>query len=137
MRIERLFNVLVLGGVAAAAGCGSEESDRAHSPSNDAGTGGTGGEIDADSGSDAGGASGGAAGAAGGASGGAAGAAGGASGGAAGAAGGHGNLECSEAAQPSDACGCPCCWISDCLNSEPCCSGFCADGDHGKGCCGA
>lgn len=44
--------------------------------------------------------------------------------------------ECSQPdALPSDACGCPCCWVMGCSNDEECCGGFCAAGNDGNGCC--
>jgi len=30
-------------------------------------------------------------------------------------------LECSEPLSSDDPCGCPCCWIVECINTEPCC----------------
>jgi hypothetical protein len=67
--------------------------------------------------------------------------AGGADAGAAGTAGSAGTtgvLECSGMvpADPSEPCGCPCCWVTtNCLNTEECCRGFCEAGNDGEGCC--
>jgi predicted small secreted protein len=33
-------------------------------------------------------------------------------------------LHCSEPAAPDDTCGCPCCWVLDCINTDECCAGF-------------
>jgi len=124
MRIERLFNVLVLGGAALTVGCGNESPDTGGaSGTNSGGTPGTAG---------AGGAAAGDASSAGGSNG-TAGGAGGAT------AGSSGTLECMldslGRGNPADPCGCPCCWALDCLNTEDCCSGFCSAGDNGGGCC--
>jgi hypothetical protein len=36
----------------------------------------------------------------------------------------------------TDPCGCPCCWATDCLNTDSgCCIGFCKGADEGRGCC--
>jgi hypothetical protein len=43
-------------------------------------------------------------------------------------------LTCSESASPSDPCGCPCCWSGG-LNTDDSCTSFCAAGNDGKGCC--
>jgi hypothetical protein len=114
MRIDRLFNLLVVGGSALALmpGCsdggGSEPAE-------------TGGGAGAESAGSAGSASGGSAGSA---SGGNAGSASGgvAGGDVGGAAGSAGAAQC-----PPDACGCACCWVTDCLDTEPCCAGWCGD----------
>jgi hypothetical protein len=35
------------------------------------------------------------------------------------------DLECSDPPDPSDPCGCPCCWAVDCVNTDDaCCAGF-------------
>jgi hypothetical protein len=47
-----------------------------------------------------------------------------------------GSTDCPVTREPNAACGCPCCWVSDCLNDEPCCSAFCDLGNDGAGCCG-
>lgn len=122
MQIDRLFNVLVLGGAALVAGaCSGEDPDESGGPlergagaGGDAATSGTGGSGGGDAGTgggDAGGSG----------SGGNGGAASGSSGqaGAAGTAGVSG-LECGGNA--GDPCGCPCCWVTDCINDEPCCT---------------
>ena len=44
-------------------------------------------------------------------------------------------LACSESPDPSDPCGCPCCWAVNFLNTDPACEGFCAAGNGGQGCC--
>jgi hypothetical protein len=195
MRIERLFNVLVLGGAALGAGCGHDDSNdgEATEPSTNAGsgsggaamrnTGGTAGTsgpeggrsnvggtsnagggavasggtneggagASASGGSQVGGTAGssespaGSGGTAGGGTGGGGAAGGGTGGGGAGAAAGSGGtgtvLECRlddmGRGNPRDPCGCPCCWATDCLNTDDgCCAGFCLGGDEGKGCCG-
>jgi hypothetical protein len=33
-------------------------------------------------------------------------------------------LTCSTPASPNDTCGCPCCWVRDCINTDECCAGF-------------
>ena len=40
---------------------------------------------------------------------------------------GGGEPVCSDPASPDDPCGCPCCWVMDCLNTEECCAGWCGD----------
>ena len=45
-------------------------------------------------------------------------------------------IECSAQPNPSDACGCPCCWAVGFLNTDPECEGFCTAGNGGAGCCG-
>lgn len=134
MHTERWFNVLVVGGAAIGlAACGGESPE-----------GGGGGSSPSASGGEGTGAAGGTASGTGSASaeagGGGAAATGGAS-----SAGGNGNtgaggqttLVCSENADASDPCGCPCCWANDCANTdESCCAGFCEAGDDGLGCCG-
>jgi len=161
MRIERLFNVLVLGGAALSAGCDQQPADDPVPA-----TGGTAGGTQQQEGNGAGSTGGastvpsGAAGEpsageattteaagsggteqvaeAGGSSG--AGSGGETSGGTSGASGAGGSesapLVCSESPNPGDACGCPCCWIGGCMNDEPCCESFCAVGNNGNGCCG-
>ena len=135
MHIERLFNALVLGGAAIGMGCSEDASpvDERPSESNAGGRG--------DGGSGAG------------AVGGTAGSGSGSTGGSGeladasgtpGRAGGGGEPgeadaasgECSAIPTPSDPCGCPCCWVDNCMNDEPCCESFCAAGDDDKGCCG-
>jgi len=45
-------------------------------------------------------------------------------------------LECSVDRDPSDPCGCQCCWgAEECWNDEDCCDSFCELGDDGAGCC--
>jgi len=45
-------------------------------------------------------------------------------------------LQCSTPAAPGDPCGCPCCWATTFLNTDPECAGFCVAGNGGAGCCG-
>jgi hypothetical protein len=33
-------------------------------------------------------------------------------------------LHCSTPADATDTCGCPCCWINDCINTDECCADF-------------
>ncbi|MCH9686603.1 MAG: hypothetical protein K0V04_34540 [Deltaproteobacteria bacterium] len=33
-------------------------------------------------------------------------------------------VECSDPPDVEDPCGCPCCWINECVNTEPCCADF-------------
>lgn len=33
-------------------------------------------------------------------------------------------LECSDPPNAADPCGCPCCWILECVNTEECCEGW-------------
>jgi hypothetical protein len=124
MRIERLFNVLVLGGAALTVGCGNESPDSggagssgAGGASTDAGAGGA-AAGDANTGGTGGATAGGTAGAT---------------------AGSSGELECRldslGRGNPADPCGCPCCWALDCLNTDDCCRGFCGAGNDGGGCC--
>ncbi|HZO16105.1 MAG TPA: hypothetical protein VFB62_22680 [Polyangiaceae bacterium] len=40
---------------------------------------------------------------------------------------GGGDPVCSDPASPNDPCGCACCWVMDCLNTEECCTGWCGD----------
>jgi hypothetical protein len=110
MRIERLFNVLVLGG-AALAGCGDDEEGGAgdtrsagQGAAGPAGNGPATGNAAATSG---------------------AGGQGGSTEQGPGGAGVGGAPVCSEPASPTDPCGCPCCWVLDCLNTEECCTGWC------------
>jgi hypothetical protein len=128
MNIERLFQVLVLGGAALAApGCGDDP----------AGTSGSGGAEPGQGGGGSGGSPAGPTSTAttGGGGSGADGGAGGA-GGVATSGGGASPLECSAVPDPADACGCPCCWVENCLNTdEACCGGFCNLGNDGAGCC--
>lgn len=107
------FNVLVLGGAALAA-CGDNDPEgRQGSTANGAttGNGATNGPSTTATTGNATNGSGGATGA------------GGESGAGAG-------LQCSPVPSPGDPCGCPCCWVVDCLNTEECCAAFCGD------CCG-
>lgn len=123
MNIEKLFHVLVLGGAAMGlAACGDAKeggTGGSGAGSNEGGHGGAGGMNG----------QGGAAG-----MGGEGGNAGGGAGGTAGA--GGSGLQCSLSANPADPCGCPCCWVDSCLNTEPCCATFCKAGNAGAGCCG-
>jgi len=34
------------------------------------------------------------------------------------------DLSCSPQPDPTDTCGCPCCWATDCINTDECCGGF-------------
>ena len=43
-------------------------------------------------------------------------------------------LTCSEQPSPGDPCGCPCCWGGG-LNTDDSCMSFCEAGNNGKGCC--
>jgi hypothetical protein len=43
-------------------------------------------------------------------------------------------LTCSESPSPGDPCGCPCCWSGG-LNTDDSCMSFCEAGNNGKGCC--
>jgi len=132
MNIEKLFHVLVLGGAALGlAACGdskggpSGEGGAAGAGSNNGGNGGAGGNAGEGGNGGAGGMSTGNGGSGGAGAGGAAGA------------GGGSNLQCTPPpGSPSDACGCPCCWVDSCLNTEPCCASFCSAGNAGAGCCG-
>jgi len=138
MRIERLFNVLVLGGAALGGACGNEPAEDDDGGSR-AGAGGSG--IGGGSTSGVGGASDGMGGASGTDPGGGEPAAGASAAGAAAGNGGFsGELECRldrlGRGDPADPCGCPCCWLMDCANDEECCANFCALGDDGRGCCG-
>lgn len=117
MKLDRLFNVLVLGGAAIGLGtaCGEENvgggaagggtgEGGATSSSSNATTSGGGGDGGAAAGT---------------------GGAGGVGGQTAGS-GGAGGLECPEIPSPDAPCGCPCCWITDCLNTDAvCCATFC------------
>ncbi|MFP6687308.1 MAG: hypothetical protein VB934_21490 [Polyangiaceae bacterium] len=134
MKVDRLFHVLVLGGAAlGAGGCADEQPD---------GTSGAGGgsssATQASTGSGDQGAGGMTAGQGGAAQSTASGAGGSGAGGSGAtvASSGAGPLTCSDTAEASDACGCPCCWMDNCLNTEPCCGGFCNAGNMGAGCCG-
>lgn len=132
MNIEKLFHVLVLGGAALGLGaCGDAKEggaggDGGAAGSDNGGNGGFGGAGGQGNGGAAGMSSG---------NGGNGGSAGNGAGGAAGAGGGS-NLVCTTPASPGDACGCPCCWADNCLNTEECCAGFCQVGNNGAGCCG-
>jgi len=117
MRMDRWFGVLVLGGALVA--CTDDDADEG------AGGGGAGaaGAGDATgSTANAGGSDGGAA-------------SDGSGGGDSTTTGAGGGLVCGEN-DPAAACGCPCCWATDCLNTEPCCGAFCELGNDGAGCCG-
>jgi hypothetical protein len=123
MKLERLFNVLVLGGAAlglAAACNGSEEGSTTGEAASGADQG------SAQNGSQASGATTGAG--SGSAQGGGSNAtqSAGVGGSGAGSSGTGGNLVCSEVPDINDPCGCPCCWVADCDNDDgECCSGFC------------
>ncbi|WP_434048571.1 MULTISPECIES: hypothetical protein [Sorangium] len=140
MKIERLFNVLILSG--AAVGLAACSDDGGSGGSGGAGAAGTTGSTSGNAtGSGGGGGGGGTASSGGGAEGGNGGG-GGATAGSGGATAGSGgggedSLDCSSTPLASDACGCPCCWMGDgCLNNEPCCPpGFCDAGNDGAGCC--
>ncbi|MDI1432429.1 hypothetical protein [Polyangium sorediatum] len=144
MNIEKLFNVLVLGGAALGLTACNQASDggdggdggAASTSSANGGNGGNGGNGAGGSGGN--GATSGSGGAGGeGATSGSGGAGGEGATSGSGGAGGASNLECSlPPGDPSDPCGCPCCWAANCLNTEPCCDGFCAAGNAGAGCCG-
>lgn len=118
MKLDRLFNVLVLGGAAIGLGtaCGEENVGGGGT----AGGTGEGGATSSSSNATTG------AGGAGGAAGtGGAGGVGGQSAGPGGA-GGAGGLECPEIPSVDAPCGCPCCWVTDCANTDAdCCTGFC------------
>lgn len=132
MNIEKLFHVLVLGGAALGLGaCGDSKEGGAGGAagSENGGKGGAGGMGGQGNGGTGGTTSGN------GGNGGNSGNGGNGAGGAAGAGGGS-NLVCSTPADPGDACGCPCCWVENCLNTEECCSVFCQNGNDGAGCCG-
>ncbi|WP_437282278.1 hypothetical protein WME90_17410 [Sorangium sp. So ce375] len=148
MRIERLFNVLILSGAAIGLGaCGDDGGENAGNGGASATAGatsggapGSGGAGDgATAGSGGGGES--ATEGSGGAGGGAAAGSGGGESATAGSGGGDGaggasSLDCSAVPDPYDACGCTCCWMTGCLNTEPCCATFCRLGNDGEGCCG-
>jgi hypothetical protein len=117
MRVDRLFNVLVLGGAAIAASCGDDKSGAAETGTAQGGAGGA--------------AQGGAGGAA--MQGGAGGAADDAgvqagNGGGSDAGGStvtEGGLACPTPSSPTDPCGCPCCWVANnCINTDKCCEAF-------------
>lgn len=114
MRIEKLFNVLVLGGASLGLACGETgsgstggggEDGSGGAPTNPQGTGG-GSETSAGLGGSGG-------------------------------AGDVGStstttvstgsmLMCSPIPDPGDPCGCPCCWVDNCSNEDAdCCAGFC------------
>ena len=123
MDVEKLFNVLVLGGAALGLAACNHASDEK--------SGGEGGAAGASSTNGGNGGNGG------GGTGGAGTTSGSGGAGGEGGAGGASNLECTPApGDPGDACGCPCCWADNCLNTEPCCEAFCEAGDAGAGCCG-
>lgn len=130
MQIERLFNVLVLGGAAFGAGCSG-------SVTNPSGTSAAGGSDGGDGGS-AGGATSASSGGTspvGSAGNGGIAASGGTSAGAADAAALGCHIDSLGYGKLSDPCGCPCCWARDCLNTDDRCVGFCLGGDEGRGCC--
>ena len=129
MRMKRWFGVLVVGGAALSACSEATEPDEAVG-----GEGGTSGAGASGAGAGSSGTGGEAAGGSGSAAAGSGGEAHG-SGGEAGE-GGAESLLCSDPAAVADACGCPCCWVTDCANDEPCCESFCAAGNDGAGCCG-
>ena len=159
MRIERLFHVLVLTGAALGSACG-ESADggggggAAGGPraGGGGGAGSDGSRAGGGAGSDGSRAGGGSDGARAGAASGTDPATSGGRGGSAGATGADGGLsdsdagafpeggsaaplECSAPPDPRDPCGCPCCWVTSCLNTESCCDAFCNSGDDGAGCC--
>ena len=129
MKVDRLFHVLVLGGAAlGAGGCADEKPDDTPGAG---GSSSTGTQASAGSGDQG----------AGGMTAGQGGAAQSTASGAGGsgetvASSGAGPLTCSDTPDPGDACGCPCCWMDNCLNTEPCCESFCNAGNMGAGCCG-
>jgi hypothetical protein len=133
MKLDRLFNVLVLGGAAVGlAACSGEGGGGSSEGAGGVGSGGAGGNATGSSTSgdmSTSSATGGEGGAGGGGT-------GGAGGSGTGGVGGSGMLECSAMADPADPCGCPCCWVTDCLNTELCCIDFCKEGNGGLGCCG-
>jgi hypothetical protein len=138
MRLDKWFQVLVVGGgtmALGAAGCSSEDPGTGEEGSTASGGGGAGsGGTQATGGAASGGTSGGAgaagaAGASGGGAGGGGGGQGGAAGGAgsSGAAGATGGVPCAN--DPSGFC-CPgveCCWVTGCKALDKCCkdAGFC------------
>ena len=140
MKIDRWFNVLVLGGAAMAlAGCPEEEPDDAGSGG---ATAGSGSESASTGGSNAG-VGGSETTAAGGSTSTSStptsGAGGETSSGPGPGAGGMnvgGGLPdgCSTPPDPSDPCGCPCCW-AEAPNDGPECTAFCSIGNNGAGCC--
>ncbi|WP_438021177.1 hypothetical protein WMF18_19820 [Sorangium sp. So ce315] len=149
MKIERLFNVLIVSGAAVGLAACSDDSSGSGAPGTTGATSGSasssgqgggsegtssgGGEGDGGTAAGNGGAMAGSGGATAGSGG--AGASAGSGGG--GGTGGASSLDCSEqAAVPDDPCGCPCCWVTGCLNTEPCCAAFCEAGNDGEGCCG-
>jgi len=138
VRIERLFNVLVMGGAALGPGCsGTPDKSSSGSSESSGGAGATAGTRAVTGGSSNLGGSG---------------DVGGQTGqGAAGAVATGGSTADSADAGPvlechiidtmghgtsSDPCGCPCCWAANCPNTGDCCGGFCVGGDQGRGCCG-
>lgn len=143
MKIQKLFEVLVVGGAAVVAGaCDGVEDGPGESATSGAGAGtatatgsaagGGGGLATGPSATGQGGSSVAPSGAGG---------AGGSSvqgtgGSSAQGAGGSSSLTCSTPASPADPCGCPCCWVEACDNTEPCCASFCGAGNQGQGCCG-
>ncbi len=129
MKLERLFNVVVLGGASLGLGaCGQQAGGGSggDAPGAVSGTGGHGGE-DAAGGSGAQG---------GGGAGATAGSGGGATSGTGGGAGGPQCTALEFPGEPKDPCGCPCCWMDGCNNDEPCCAAFCEAANDGVGCCG-
>ena len=122
MKLDRLFNVLVLGGAAIGLGgaCGDDTGGGT--------TGTSGGSTSSGDGTTAGvGGGGNGGGGTTGIGGGGAGTGGG-GGQTAGSGGAGGGLNCPDPAGPDDPCGCPCCWVTDCLNTDAdCCAGFCEE----------
>jgi hypothetical protein len=132
MKLDRLFNVLVLGGAALVTGCSDEGGDAVGQ------TAGSGGDAPSTSTPGAGGAgtsnSSSTTGTGGGASQSEAGAQGGAGRGGGepqsdagshdGGGSGDSTLVCSPTPSASDPCGCPCCWVSNCINTDECCKGL-------------
>jgi len=123
MKVDRLFNVLVLGGAAIAASCSDDKGPAAETGTAQGGTGGASATVQGSGGADTSGSStgGSGTGGTGGAESDASAQAG--SGGTGGAATTDAELKCSVHPAPNDSCGCPCCW-GNCLNIEPCCEAF-------------
>ncbi len=124
MKLDKLFNVVVLGGAALVSAC-SDEDDVASNAAQ-GGTAGNGGAGTSSSSSTTG------------AGGGTGPFEAGVQGGAAGAGGetpidagakddgrsAESGLACSPTPNPSDPCGCPCCWVANCINTDACCKAF-------------
>jgi hypothetical protein len=126
MKLDRLFNVLVLGG--AAIGLGGACGDDNDTGGGTTGSSGSTGTTASSSGSGTGSGTTAGSGGAGGTTSAGTGGGGGAGGQSAGSGGAGGALECPEVPGPDDPCGCPCCWVVDCLNTDGvCCATFCED----------